>query len=178
MWPKPESVKKVGGEWNGWRRTHYFNGRPEKRGNNAVSNGQRAITLIPVSSIRGRPAAASLALLAPIFDSFAAIMSKFLKVPGCQREKYWQILIRKGEGGIRDPSERLIICTKHSRFAWRDPAHGRGFESSSSEWATLVRTACLDCDGCDWSDCVIRLHFFIGSQRDQTHSMSCQARVW
>ena len=149
----PESVKKVGGEWNGWRRTHYFNGRPEKRGNNAVSNGQRAITLIPVSSIRGRPAAQSLALLAPIFDSFSAIMSKFLKVPGCQREKYWQILIRGGGG--RDPWPEREFDHLHKTFeiCMTRPSAWPGV------WVILLRVShtCEDCVSGLWRLWLIRL---------------------
>ena len=92
---------------------------PEKRGNNAVSNGQSHNS----DTSCQWPAAQSLALLWwPRFWFIRCdhVRVSPLKVPGCQREKYWQILIRGGGG--RDPwPESLVICTKHQRFAWHEP---------------------------------------------------------
>ena len=70
---------------------------PEKRGNNAVSNGQSHNS----DTSCQWPAAQSLALLWwPRFWFIRCdhVRVSPLKVPGCQREKYWQILIRGGGG--------------------------------------------------------------------------------
>ena len=143
---------------------------PERRGNNAVSNGQshNSDTRVQYQWPTG---CTVIGIIGPDFDSFAAIMSKFLKVLGCQREKYWQILIR----GIRVPSESLIICTKHSRFAWRDLERMAGCLSHPPSEPHL----CLVYDG--WRLWLIRLCHkiaFLHWESERPRPTQCQARVW